>query len=196
MSKLSTINSLSTFVISEMLNGRVIATLMVLVVVEVGLYLRAQARWVPYMHWGFSVRGTSLDTRPSAHYGLPLLNTVLRRPWRRHVARRSPPALALHGQSNAAPAKTLYLDHICRPRASICHASCNHQACKEPGPFHGSGAARSSATASSTTRCTAACHAGSVAECAQSSHAAGETSVSCSFRAPPPKGAPGTALSS
>jgi hypothetical protein len=41
------INSLSTFVISEMLNGRVIATLMVLVVVEVGL-LRAQARWVPY----------------------------------------------------------------------------------------------------------------------------------------------------
>ena len=34
-------------VISEMLNRRVIATLMVLVAVEVGL-LRAQARWVPY----------------------------------------------------------------------------------------------------------------------------------------------------
>ena len=34
------VNSLSTFVISEMLDGRVIATLMVLVVVEVGL-LRA-----------------------------------------------------------------------------------------------------------------------------------------------------------
>ena len=65
--KVSTINSLSTFVISEMLNGRVTATLMVLVVVEVGL-LRAQARWVPYRHWGFSVRGTSLDTRASAHY--------------------------------------------------------------------------------------------------------------------------------
>jgi hypothetical protein len=47
--------------------NRVIATLMVLVVVEVGL-LRAQARWVPYMHWGLSVRGASLDTRASAHY--------------------------------------------------------------------------------------------------------------------------------
>ena len=74
---MSTINSLSTFVISEMLNGRVIATLMVLVVVEVGLYLRAQARWVPYRHWGFSVRGTSLDTRASAHYAQTPQSTIM-----------------------------------------------------------------------------------------------------------------------
>ena len=64
-----------------MLNGRVIATLMVLVVVEVGL-LRAQARWVPYRHWGFSVRGTSLDTRASAHYAsdLALITPHTRQP--------------------------------------------------------------------------------------------------------------------